>query len=105
MILQLLAQRKLKASEYRNSLPNYEMVKQKIQLSDLGMDADDLLAKVADEFKNERINTLDGVKIDFDEGWVHFRKSNTEPIVRVYSEGKSESDARSLADKVMNVIR
>ncbi len=55
--------------------------------------------------KKEEINTLDGVKIDFDEGWVHFRKSNTEPIVRVYSEGKSESDARALADKVLDMIR
>ena len=105
MILQLLTQRKLKASEYRNFLPDYEMVKQKIELSDLGMDADDLLAKVAEQFKDEKINTLDGVKIDFDEGWVHFRKSNTEPIVRVYSEGKSEADARSLADKVLDVIK
>jgi len=105
MILQLLAQRGLSASDYRDSLPHYEMVKQKIQLADLGMDADNLLAKVAEEFSDERINTLDGVKIDFDEGWVHFRKSNTEPIVRVYSEGKSEADARALADKVLNVIR
>lgn len=105
MVLQLLAQRDLKASDYRNTLPHYEMVKQKIQLSDLGIDADELLAKVADQFKNEKINTLDGVKIDFDEGWVHFRKSNTEPIVRVYSEGKTEEDARALADKVLSVIQ
>lgn len=105
MILQLLAQRGLSASAYRDSLPNYEMVKQKIQLADLGLDADELLKKVAEEFSDERINTLDGVKIDFDDGWVHFRKSNTEPIVRVYSEGKSETEARSLADKVLNVIR
>ena len=105
MILQLLAQRGLSASAYRDSLPHYEMLKQKIQLADLGLDADELLKKVADEFSDERINTLDGVKIDFDEGWVHFRKSNTEPIVRVYSEGKSEAEARSLADKVLNVIR
>lgn len=105
MILQLLAQRNLTASEYRNSLPDYRMVKQKIELADLGMDADDLLDKVAQHFSDERINTLDGVKIDFDEGWVHFRKSNTEPIVRVYSEGKSEQDARALADKVLDVIR
>ncbi|REL33030.1 phosphoglucosamine mutase [Rhodohalobacter sp. SW132] len=105
MILQLLAERKIKASAYRDSLPDYKMVKQKIQLSDLGMDADELLEKVAETFKNEEVNTLDGVKIDFSEGWVHFRKSNTEPIVRVYSEGKSEEDARSLADKVLDVIR
>lgn len=105
MILQLLAQRDLTASEYRDSLPDYRMVKQKIELADLGLDADDLLEKVAQIFADERINTLDGVKIDFDEGWVHFRKSNTEPIVRVYSEGKSEADARALADKVLDVIK
>ncbi len=105
MILQLLAERELKASDYRKSLPHYEMMKQKIQLADLGMDADELLKKVATTFKNENINTLDGVKIDFSEGWVHFRKSNTEPIVRVYSEGPTKKQAKQLADKVLNVIR
>ena len=104
MMLQLLAQRDIKASQYRDSLPEYEMVKQKVELSDLGMDADDLLDKVATEFQNEKINRLDGVKIDFEEGWVHFRKSNTEPIVRVYSEAKNEKDARNLADRVLDVI-
>lgn len=105
MVLQLLANRELKASEYRAGLPDYNMVKQKIQLSDLGVDADELLKKVADTFSNEKVNTLDGVKIDFDEGWVHFRKSNTEPIVRVYSEGSNKKEAHALADKVLNVIR
>lgn len=105
MILQLLAERDLKASDYRESLPNYEMMKQKIQLADLGMDADELLKKVAGTFKDEKINTLDGVKIDFAEGWVHFRKSNTEPIVRVYSEGPTKKQAKQLADKVLDVIR
>jgi len=105
MVLQLMTDRGQSASEYRAGLPDYAMLKQKIQLSDLGMDADQLLNRVADTFRDEQINTLDGVKIDFDEGWVHFRKSNTEPIVRVYSEGKTEEDARSLADKVLNVIR
>jgi len=81
------------------------MMKQKIQLADLGMDADELLKKVADTFKDEKINTLDGVKIDFAEGWVHFRKSNTEPIVRVYSEGPTKKQAKQLADKVLDVIR
>jgi len=104
MILQLLAERELLASEYRSTLPQYQMVKQKIQLKDLGVDADELLKKVADTYKGEKVNTLDGVKIDFEEGWVHFRKSNTEPIVRVYSEGKTQDMARSLAQKVISVI-
>ncbi|MEX0662354.1 MAG: phosphoglucosamine mutase [Balneolaceae bacterium] len=104
MMLQLLVERELFASEYRATLPQYQMVKQKIQLADLGVDADELLINVAEKFKNEKVNTLDGVKIDFEEGWVHFRKSNTEPIVRVYSEGKTQEIARQLANKVIQVI-
>jgi len=105
MVLQLLAEEGISASAYRATLPDYEILKQKIQLNDLGMDADDLLNSVAETFKDENVNRLDGVKIDFAEGWVHFRKSNTEPIVRVYSEGKNRADAKNLADKVLNVIR
>lgn len=104
MILQLLAERKLKASEYRATLPHYEMSKNKLELKYLDVNADELLEKVADHFKDERVNTLDGVKIDFEEGWVHFRKSNTEPIVRVYSEGKTKESAKALAEKVMSII-
>ena len=55
------------------------------------------LEKIADKFKNEQVTTIDGVKIDFEEGWVHLRKSNTEPIIRVYSEGKTETEAERLA--------
>jgi len=105
IMLQLLAERKLKASEYRATLPDYEMSKQKIELDKLGVDADTLLSKVAETFRDRTPNTLDGVKIDFEEGWVHFRKSNTEPIVRVYSEAKTADEARNLADKVLDVIR
>ena len=105
IMLQLLAERKLKASEYRATLPDYEMSKQKIELDKLGVDADTLLSKVAETFRDHTPNTLDGVKIDFEEGWVHFRKSNTEPIVRVYSEAKTADEARNLADKVLDVIR
>lgn len=105
MILQLLANRELKASEYRKTLPDYEILKQKIELSDLGMDAEGLLKKVADKFKDEDVNTLDGVKIDFEDGWVHFRKSNTEPIVRVYSEAATADQAKELADRVISVIQ
>lgn len=105
MILQLLAERKLKASDYRNTLPHYEMVKQKIELKSLGVDADELLNKVAERFKEEKVNRRDGVKIDFEEGWVHFRKSNTEPIVRIYSEASDTVKAEQLAERVLNLIR
>ncbi len=104
MILQLLAERRIKASEYRADLPHYEMSKQKIELKNLGVDADQLLKKIAEKYKNERINKLDGVKIDFEHGWVHFRKSNTEPIVRVYSEAKTKEEAEALAGKVIGEI-
>lgn len=105
MALQLLAERELKASDYRKSLPHYEMSKQKLQLSDLGVDADQLLKKVAESFKEHNPNTVDGVKIDFDTGWVHFRKSNTEPIVRVYSEANSKKAAEKLAQEVISIIK
>jgi len=80
------------------------MSKQKIELKNLGVDADQLLKKIAEKYKNERINKLDGVKIDFEHGWVHFRKSNTEPIVRVYSEAKTKEEAEALAGKVIGEI-
>jgi len=105
MILQLLAERDIKASEYRDSLPDYEMSKQKIELNKLGMDADDLLKKVTDIYADQNPNTVDGVKLDFEEGWVHFRKSNTEPIIRVYSEAKTKEEAEELADKILSVIK
>ncbi|MEX0944110.1 MAG: phosphoglucosamine mutase [Balneolaceae bacterium] len=104
MALQLLAERNLKASVYRKSLPHYEMSKQKLQLSSLGVDADQLLIKVAETFRDRNPNTIDGVKIDFDNGWVHFRKSNTEPIVRVYSEAENREAAEKLAEEVISII-
>ena len=101
MILQLLAERDVKASEYRASLPNYEMSKQKRHLDELGMSPVEFLDRVAKAFAEFQPNTLDGVKIDFDEGWVHLRKSNTEPIVRFYSEAGSQSEAEALIDRVI----
>lgn len=104
MILQLLAERKISVSEYRSTLPHYEMSKQRIELGDLGMNADDVLEKIFHQFESDHPNRVDGVKIDFDEGWVHFRKSNTEPIVRVYSEAKTEAEANKLAQKVVGSV-
>jgi phosphomannomutase len=104
MILQLLAERKIKASEYRSTLPDYEIIKDKIQLDDLGMDADDVLMKLKNRFSDKKPNTEDGVKIEFQDGWVHFRKSNTEPIVRVYAEAETSGKARKLAEKVITEI-
>ena len=58
-----------------------------------------------DRFKEEELNEIDGLKIDFEEGWVHLRKSNTEPIIRVYSESKSEQKSKDLAIQVMNIVQ
>lgn len=105
MFLQLMAENGLPVSEYRSHLPHYEMVKQKIALADLGMDADDVLKRVAETFAEHNPNLADGVKIDFDNGWVHFRKSNTEPIVRIYSEAGDKKTAKEIADDVLSHIR
>lgn len=102
MILQMLAERSLTSSEYRAQLPDYYMSKDKINLEDI--DADELLRKAEDKFSEFSPNTIDGVKIDFEEGWVHLRKSNTEPIIRIYSEGTTPGKAEELAKRVRNAI-
>lgn len=104
LFLSLLVERKVKVSELRSSYPSYFMSKKKITLHK-GMDVDALLERMSEAYKNEKISTLDGVKIDFQDAWVHLRKSNTEPIIRVYTEAKSESDASSLADRFIEEIK
>ncbi len=104
LFLSHLAQKGIKISELRATYPSYVMSKNKIELSaDLNVDL--ILATVADKFKHEQVNTIDGVKIDFADRWVHLRKSNTEPIIRIYSEAPSESEANELAQEIMQVIQ
>lgn len=103
MILQLLAERSITSDEYRNTLPDYSIRKSKIQLADI--DGDAVLEKAKEVFKKYNPDTTDGVKIDFEDGWVHLRKSNTEPIIRVYSEGTTPEKAAGLADDVINEIQ
>ena len=79
------------------------MSKNKIQLDET-TNVDEILVKIADKFKDEKVTTIDGVKIDFEEGWVHLRKSNTEPIIRVYSEGKTEAEAERLAQLIVESL-
>ncbi len=105
MTLQLLAERKISASEYRKSLPDFFMSKNKIQLDKLGRDADEVLEMVKKQYSDLNPVTIDGVKVDFEEGWVHLRKSNTEPIIRIYSEGKSPQEADAFAGKIINLIQ
>lgn len=98
MVLQLLAERGVSSSEYRKSLPDYFMRKDKMQLDKV--DGDAILANAKARFADQNPDTTDGVKIDFEDGWVHLRKSNTEPIIRVYSEGISPEKAKELAEMV-----
>lgn len=104
MVLQLLAEKNMSSSEYRSSLPDYYMSKNKIQLDELGKDADDVLELVSQHYTKLQPNNVDGVKIDFSEGWVHLRKSNTEPIIRIYSEGRTPEAADGFAQKIFDLL-
>lgn len=106
LFLTLLAKRGMKVSELRRSYPEYIISKNRKDLTP-EMDVDALLAKVAALYRSRsgcEVNTVDGVKIDFTDGWVHLRKSNTEPIIRIYSEAATEERANDLARQVMEQI-
>ena len=90
--------------ELKNSYPSYHISKNKIELT-AGMDIDALLIKVQDKYKDQPNSTIDGLKIEFDKEWVHLRKSNTEPIIRIYSEASTEEVAEALASKIIGDIR
>lgn len=103
LFLSYLAKSGLSVSELRKTYPAYFMSKNKMELQQ-GADVDAVLQKIAQCFEGEKINTVDGVKIDFAEGWVHLRKSNTEPIIRIYSEGKSPESAQAYARLVLDAL-
>lgn len=91
-------------SMLRSSYPNYFISKNKIELTPQ-INVDKVLADVSEKYKKQPINTIDGVKIEFDKEWVHLRKSNTEPIIRIYSESQSASTADNLANKIISDIK
>ncbi len=103
LFLSHLAHKQMKVSELRATYPPYFIAKNRIDLQP-GTDVDAILAKVKDIYKNEKINDIDGVKIDFADGWVHLRKSNTEPIIRIYSEAATMQRAEELGKQVMKYI-
>ncbi|TNJ41541.1 phosphoglucosamine mutase [Tamlana fucoidanivorans] len=103
LFLSLLADKKMKVSELRKSYPNYFMGKKKIELTP-GLDVDGILNTIEERYAKENLTTIDGVKIDFAESWVHLRKSNTEPIIRIYTEAKSQVEADALGDKFIDEI-
>jgi phosphomannomutase len=104
MVLQHLAETGQSLSEVRASLPQYHIAKHKLPLD--GLDAKAALAALARKFEGEgEVSTVDGVKVDLEEGWVHLRTSNTEPIVRVYAEARTPEAADALAERFKRELK
>jgi len=91
-------------SMLRSTYPNYFISKNKIELTP-ETDVDHILSEIRNKYKKQPINTIDGVKIEFDKEWVHLRKSNTEPIIRIYAESRSQTTAENLAEKIILDIK
>lgn len=104
LFLSLMAERNLKASELRDSYPEYIISKNKIDLSP-DIDVDAVLDQMAKAYVHEEVDLTDGVKIYIGKEWVHLRKSNTEPIIRIYSESRSQEDANALAMRIIHEIQ
>lgn len=103
LFLTLMAKSGKKVTELKAGYPPYAIAKNKVQLTpEINVDA--ILAEVKKQFANEKINDIDGVKIDFKDSWVHLRKSNTEPIIRIYAEAHTMEEADALAEKIKNLI-
>lgn len=105
LFLNLIDEKNKKTSEIRKSYPNYFISKNKIELNN-NINIDDIFLKIKEKYKNEEISDIDGVKIDFisKKEWVHLRKSNTEPIIRIYAESTNEESANKLASNIINII-
>lgn len=103
LFLTLLAKSGKKVSELRKQYPAYEIFKTKLQLTP-DINVDEILEAVKGKYAGEKITDIDGVKIDFEQAWVHLRKSNTEPIIRIYSEAHTAAEAEALADSVKDVV-
>ncbi len=104
LFLSHLAEKKCSVSELRNSYPSYYMSKNKIQLTP-GLDVDGILKGFHEKYKAEEVTTIDGVKVDFNDCWVHLRKSNTEPIIRIYTEALSQEKADQLAQDTIGTLK
>lgn len=103
LFLTLLAKRGKKVSELKATYPAYAIAKNKIELTpEINVDA--ILEEIKNVYSSEKITDIDGVKIDFEDGWVHLRKSNTEPIIRIYSEAATMAEADAMADKIKSVV-
>ncbi len=103
LTLEHLAMQNKKLSQIKDELPQYFIAKKKIELKNVNPDK--IIEQVKEKYKSEKINTEDGLRIDFDNHWVHFRKSNTEPIIRCIAEAKTEAEANLFIDKYFNEIK
>lgn len=104
LFLSLLAEKKISVKALRESYPSYFMSKNKIELTP-SVNVDMILEKMAQKYATENVTTIDGVKVDFADSWVHLRKSNTEPIIRIYTEAPTQAQADALAERIMNEIK
>ena len=104
LFLSLLAEKNCTVKQLRDSYPAYFMSKNKIQLTE-AINPEEILKKMEKKYTNEQISTIDGLKIDFADCWVHLRKSNTEPIIRIYTEAKNQNEADNLALRFINEIK
>jgi phosphomannomutase len=104
LFLSHLAEKKCLVSELRDSYPKYTISKNKIELTP-AIDVDNILVEMSKKYQDFDVDTVDGVKIYFDQEWVHLRKSNTEPIIRIYSESVNEEKAQQLAAKIIQEIK
>jgi phosphomannomutase len=104
LFLSHLAHKKISCKTLKDSYPSYFMSKNKIKLTP-EINVDEILETMASAYKNQDVNTIDGVKIDFADEWIHLRKSNTEPIIRIYTEAKSQAAADALAVRFINEIK
>ena len=104
LFLSLLAEKKMTVSQLRDSYPKYTISKNKIQLTP-EIDVDKVLLKMAAKYAHMEVDTTDGVKIYIEKEWVHLRKSNTEPIIRIYSESENEPKANELAERIIEEIK
>jgi phosphomannomutase len=103
LFLSLLAKSGKKVSELKQTYPQYSIAKTKLELKP-GMDVDAILKAVEKHYQGEQMTTIDGVKIDFADGWAHLRKSNTEPIIRIYSEAHTMQEAEKLGNDVKQIV-
>ncbi len=104
LFLSHLATCGMPVSRLRSTYPSFHISKNKIELTP-NIDVDRILEEIKNQYASRPVSTVDGVRIEFDEEWVHLRKSNTEPIIRIYSESASESTANHLANKIITDIR